>query len=40
MPTSKPPYPAAFRQQIISLVESCSTPAHLSREFRVTAQTI
>jgi transposase len=40
MPTSKPPYPAAFRQQMIELVESGRTPAQLSREFGVTAQTI
>ena len=40
MPTSKPPYPAAFRQQMIELVESGRTPAQLAREFGVTAQTI
>ena len=40
MPTSKPPYPVAFRQQMIELVESGRTPAQLAREFGVTAQTI
>jgi transposase len=40
MPTSKPPYAAAFRQQMIELVESGRTPAQLAREFGATAQTI
>lgn len=40
MPTSKPPYPTAFRRLMIELVESDRTPAHLAREFDVTAQTI
>lgn len=37
---TKPPYPAAFRQQIIELVSSGRSPAELAREFGCTAQTI
>ena len=40
MPKTPPPYPAQFRQQIIELVRAGRTPAELSREFQVTAQTI
>jgi transposase len=40
MGKTRPPYPAAFRQQMIELVQSGRTPAELSREFDVTAQTI
>jgi transposase len=40
MPKSKPPYPAAFRQQIIELARAGRTPAELSREFGPTAQNI
>ena len=40
MPKSRPPYPAAFRQQMIELVQAGKTPAELSREFGCTAQTI
>jgi transposase len=40
MPKTPPPYPAQFRQQIIELVCAGRTPAELSREFQVTAQTI
>ncbi|SFO43506.1 IS3 family transposase [Nitrosospira briensis] len=40
MPKTHPPYPAEFRQQIIELVRAGRTPAELSREFQVTAQTI
>lgn len=40
MPTSKPPYPAEFRQQIIELVAAGGSPAELAREFGCTAQTI
>lgn len=40
MPKSRPPYPAAFRQQMIELVQAGRTPAELSREFGCTAQTI
>ena len=40
MPKTKPPYPAAFRQQMIELVHGGKTPAELSREFECSAQTI
>ena len=40
MPKTRPPYPTEFRQQIIELVRAGRTPAELSREFQVTAQTI
>jgi transposase len=40
MGKTRPPYPAAFRQQMIELVQSGRTPAELAREFDVTAQTI
>lgn len=40
MPKSKPPYPAEFREQIVELARVGRTPAQLSREFGVTAQTI
>jgi transposase len=40
MPKSGPPYPAEFRQQIVELAQTGKTPAQLSREFGVTAQTI
>lgn len=40
MPTSKPPYPAEFRQQIIELAAAGRSPAELAREFGCTAQTI
>lgn len=34
----RPPYPAEFRQQMVELVRIGRTPAELSREFGVTAQ--
>ena len=40
MPKTRPPYPPEFRQQMIELVNAGHTPAELSREFNVTAQTI
>jgi transposase len=40
MPTTKPPYPAEFRQQIIERVSTGRSPAELAREFGCTAQTI
>lgn len=40
MPKSKPPYPAAFRQQIIELARAGRTPAELARQFGPTAQSI
>ncbi len=39
-PKTHLPYPAEFRQQMIELVRAGRTPAELSREFQVTAQTI
>lgn len=40
MPKTRPPYPAEFRQQMIELAGTGRTPAELSREFNVSAQTI
>ncbi len=40
MPNPKPPYPAAFRQQIVELVAAGRTPGELAREFNVSAQSI
>ncbi len=40
MPKTRPPYPAAFRQQMIELVAAGNTPAQLARQFDCTAQTI
>lgn len=40
MPTSKPPYPAEFKQQMVELVRAGRTPAELGREFRCSAQSI
>lgn len=40
MPKSRPPYPAAFRQQMIDLVQAGRSPEELAREFEPTAQTI
>lgn len=40
MAKSRPPYPAAFREQIIELVQAGRTPAELSREFGCSAQTV
>ena len=40
MPKSKPPYPEAFKQQIVELAMVGRTPAELSREFGVSAQSI
>ncbi|EPD38414.1 transposase [Delftia acidovorans CCUG 15835] len=34
------PYPAQFRPQMVELVRACCTPAELSREFNVIAQSI
>ena len=33
MPTPRPPYPAAFRQQMVELVRAGRKPADLAREF-------
>jgi transposase len=40
MPKSKPPYPAEFKQQIVELAMAGRTPAELSREFAVSAQSV
>ena len=40
MPTTKPPYPAEFRRQMIELVQAGRTPTQLAREFGCTAQSI
>jgi transposase len=40
MPASKPPYSAAFVQQMVELVRSGRNPAELAREFKCTAQSI
>ena len=40
MPETKPPYPEAFKQQIVELHVAGRTPAELSREFGVSAQSI
>jgi transposase len=40
MPKTRPPYPAAFREQMIELVKAGKSPAELSREFGCSAQTI
>ena len=40
MPKTKPPYAEAFKQQIVELAMVGRTPAELSREFAVSAQSI
>ena len=40
MPKSRPPYPAAFRQQMVELVRSGRTPGELAREFEPSAESI
>ena len=40
MPKTKPPYPEAFKQQIVELHMAGRSPAELSREFGVSAQSI
>ena len=40
MPTSVPPYPAEFRQQIVDLHRAGRTIGELSREFGVSKQSI
>ncbi len=40
MPSSRPPYPPEFRQQMVDLVRAGRTPEELSREFEPTAQSI
>ena len=40
MPTPKPPYPEAFRQQIVELVRAGRGPTELAREFGCNASSI
>ena len=40
MPKSRPPYPAAFRQQMVELVRSGRAPGELAREFEPSAEAI
>ena len=40
MPKSRPPYPTAFRQQMVELVRSGRTPGELAREFEPSAEAI
>ena len=40
MPKSRPPYPAAFRQQMVELVRSGRSPGDLAREFEPSAEAI
>jgi transposase len=37
MPKTRPPYPAAFREQMIELVQTGKPPGELSREFGCSA---
>ena len=40
MPTPKPPYPAAFRQQLVELVRAGRSITELAREFGCNASSI
>lgn len=40
MPRSRPPYAPEFRRQMVELVRAGRTPAELSREFEVSANSI
>lgn len=40
MPKSKPPYAEAFKQQIVELHMAGRTPAQLSHEFGISAQSV
>ena len=40
MPKTRPPYPAAFRQQMVDLVRSGRKPGELAREFEPSAEAI
>ena len=40
MPKSRPPYPAAFQQEMVELVRSGRTPGELAREFEPSAEAI
>ena len=40
MPRTRPPYPPAFRRQMVELVRAGRSPEELAREFEPTAQAI
>jgi len=40
VPTTKPPYPAEFKQQMVELVRTGRPPSELGREFKCSAQSI
>ena len=40
MRRTRPPYPAAFREQILALVQAGRTPQELAKEFEPSEQTI
>ena len=40
MPRTRPPYPPAFRRQMVELVRAGRSPEALAREFEPTAQAI
>ena len=40
MSKTRPPYPGAFREQMVELVRSGRTPGDLAREFEPSAQAI
>jgi transposase len=40
MPSSKPPYPAAFREQVVELARAGRSLKQLAREFGVSANSI
>ena len=40
MPKTKPPYPAAFKQQIVELAMVGRSPAELAREIDISAQSV
>lgn len=40
MAKTRPPYPAAFREQIMELARAGRSPSELSREFGCSAQTV
>jgi transposase len=40
MPKSHPPYPIAFREQMVELVRAGRSPGELSKEFEPSAQSI
>ncbi len=40
MPKTRPPYPPEFRRRLLDLVRAGRTPESLSKEFKVSAQSI